>query len=98
MRVTSNGYKDKFSIDRIDNDKGYTPDNCRWVDQITQANNKRNTKKYEYLGKQKTIREWAIELQIDYKFLRGRIDGGFTIEEAVNTKFHHKRTKPNRGA
>lgn len=94
----SNGYKDELSIDRIDNDKGYTPDNCRWVDQITQANNKRNTKKYEYLGKLKTIREWSIELQIDYKFLRRRIDYGFTIEEAVNTKFHQRRNKTNRGA
>lgn len=36
-----NGYKKGLTIDRIDNDKGYSPDNCRWVDMKTQNNNKR---------------------------------------------------------
>ncbi len=46
----SNGYDEnaprgKCTIDRIDNDKGYSPDNCRWVDMGTQSNNRSNSKK-----------------------------------------------------
>lgn len=40
----SNGYKQGLSIDRKDNDKGYTPDNCRWVTTIVQSQNRRKTK------------------------------------------------------
>ena len=39
----TNGFKPELQIDRIDNDEGYSPDNCRWVDQKTQLLNKRNT-------------------------------------------------------
>ena len=40
----ANGYSDDLSIDRIDNDKGYGPDNCRWADRITQRANQREHK------------------------------------------------------
>ena len=38
-----NGYNENLTIDRKDNNKGYSPDNCRWVNKYVQANNKRNT-------------------------------------------------------
>lgn len=46
----SNGYSDNLTLDRIDNDKGYEPNNCRWADWLIQQNNKRNTIYCEYEG------------------------------------------------
>lgn len=43
-----NGYKEGLSIDRIDNNKGYSHDNCRWVDQSTQNENTRRSIRLEY--------------------------------------------------
>ena len=55
----SNGYADSLSIDRVDVTKGYSPENCRWADNSTQANNKRNTIIVEINGIARPIAEWA---------------------------------------
>lgn len=81
----ANGYADGLTIDRIDNDNGYRPSNCRWVDAYTQANNKRNNHLVEYNGETKTIAEWAVCIGIPYKVLHRRIKSlGWTVEKAFN--------------
>lgn len=45
-----NGYNDSLTIDRIDVNGDYTPDNCRWADRNTQGANKRNRGECEYIG------------------------------------------------
>lgn len=50
-----NGYKEEYQIDRIDNNKGYSPSNCRWVKPIVNNHNRRNTAKIDGL----TLTEFA---------------------------------------
>lgn len=68
-----NGYRDNLTIDRINVEGNYEPSNCRWVDCITQANNKRNNKLIEYKGETHTIAEWAKIKGFSYYTLYERI-------------------------
>lgn len=57
-------YKEGLTLDRIDNNKGYTKENCRWVTRTVQNNNRRNNKHLSFNGKNLTMSEWAKELGI----------------------------------
>jgi len=69
----ANGYDDSLSLDRIDNDKGYSPDNCRWANRVVQCRNKGNNVIIEYNGEKKTLAEWAEIFGIKYGTLHSRI-------------------------
>ena len=86
-----NGYKDDLSIDRIDNNKGYYPENCRWADNFTQANNKRNNHWLTYNNKTQTIAQWSKELSIKYNALNERLRKGWSVERALSTPIMCKR-------
>lgn len=97
-----NGYdkdapSDECTIDRIDNSKGYSPDNCRWVDQKTQARNRRNNHKLEFDGKNLTVIEWSEIVGINPTTLHKRLELGWSIEETLtkplNQRKSHKRKK-----
>ena len=71
-----NGYKDGLTIDRIDNNKGYYPENCRWTELETQANNTRRNHYITYNNETKTLTQWARLLNVNVETLRYRVNHG----------------------
>lgn len=68
------GYESGLTLDRECNDSGYYPENCRWVPQQTQVNNRSITRFVTYNGDTRTIAEWARLLHVSYNTLLTRIN------------------------
>lgn len=80
-----NGYNDKLSIDRINNNGNYEPQNCKWSTNQEQAINKRSNKLLTYQGRTMTMKEWAKELNMPYGCLQTRLLRGWGVERALTT-------------
>ena len=80
----ANGYKDSLSLDRQDNDKGYSPDNCRWATEVEQKNNRSNNQLVEIDGKIQTLSQWAAETGILYTTLYRRYKKGIRGKELID--------------
>lgn len=80
-----NNYKEGLQIDRIDNSKGYSPENCRFVTQEENMANRVITKKYNYNGDNLSIAELCRKYNKDYNLVYQRIRLGKNIKEAIET-------------
>lgn len=81
--AVNNGYEKGLSLDRIDNDKGYSPENCRWTTSIIQNNNRRTNHRITINGETHTISEWARITGIWKTTIRERVKKGWKEEDLL---------------
>lgn len=89
----NNGYNENLTIDRIDSEKEYSPDNCKWSTKKEQAYNRSMSVKLTLNGRTMYMTEWAEELEIDKKILSWRYNNGWSDEEILTRPRDYKENK-----
>jgi hypothetical protein len=88
-----NGYTEFLTLDRMNVNGNYTPDNCRWATNQQQSNNKRSNHYVEMDGEIKTLSEWCEIFNISYKTVQSRLQTGWEEIKAITTPIKTKYKK-----
>ncbi len=82
----SNGYTDELTIERKDVNGNYCPENCTWITQAEQTNNRTSTRYLEYNGKRMSMADWSKETGIEEYNIFQRLKLGWSVEKALTTR------------
>lgn len=82
----NSGYKESLTLDRINVNLGYSPENCRWADWKTQERNKRTNRLLSLNGETHCVKEWEEILNLPRNTIYRRLKKGLSIEEALKPK------------
>ena len=89
----SSGYSANLTLDRINCNKGYSPDNCRWITNSEQQRNRRNNRIIEYNGEKHCIAEWAEITGINQQTIYSRLVYGWPIDKILTIQPTHKNAR-----
>lgn len=84
----------RCTIERRDNDGGYSPSNCKWATYKEQSRNRRLTKFVNLFGRRRTLGEWCEIFKKPYGLVHGRVKAGMTYERALFKEKRHQDRKP----
>lgn len=77
---------ERASLERIDNDKGYSKENCVWASSKVQGNNKRSNVRISFAGQTRTLMQWCEATGIPYSTLHGRLRAGMSLDRVFSPK------------
>lgn len=91
-----NGYEENLTLDRIDVNGNYEPNNCRWITLKEQSRNRRNNKRITYKNETKTLAEWCDIFKVSNTTFNDRLERGWTIEQALTISTKGYQPKVNK--
>lgn len=79
-------------LDRKNNNKGYSPKNCRWVTKTKNMNNRRNTTILKFRGRTQPLRDWARELGVPASRIWGRLKRKWSVRDALTKPMYYRQS------